>query len=122
MRTFPMKRHPTLNPAFGLRAVCATFVATMMALPVSAATSFPDYPLQTGVGSVPPNIMFVLDNSGSMALVSMPTTTENFDVQPADYSGTGTGATRSGLRNDPHDRSYLNNAVYYDPVDRKSVV
>ncbi|GAB2621532.1 PilC/PilY family type IV pilus protein [Novilysobacter erysipheiresistens] len=110
-----MKRQPSLNPAFGLRAVCATFVATLMALPVSAATSFPDYPLQTGVGSVPPNIMFILDNSGSMALISMPTTTEDFDVQPADYSGTGTGATRSGLRDDPHDRSYLNNAVYYDP-------
>ena len=31
------------------------------------AASFPNYPLQTGSGLVPPNIMFILDNSGSMA-------------------------------------------------------
>ena len=81
-----MKRQPPLNPAFGLRAVCTTFVATLMALPVSAATSFPDYPLQTGVGSVPPNIMFILDNAGSMASVSMPAC----NVDP-EYTGTSVG-------------------------------
>ncbi|MDO4709647.1 MAG: PilC/PilY family type IV pilus protein [Pseudomonadota bacterium] len=37
-----------------------------------AATSFPDYPLQTNVGTVPPNIMFILDNSGSMNDLAMP--------------------------------------------------
>lgn len=110
-----MKRQSSLNRGFGLRAACATFVATLLAFPVSAATSFPDYPLQTGVGSVPPNIMFILDNSGSMGLISMPTIGESFDVEPADYSGTATGSSRSGLRNNPHDRSYLNNGVYYNP-------
>lgn len=35
------------------------------------AASFPNYPLQTGSGLVPPNIMFILDNSGSMADTNM---------------------------------------------------
>lgn len=38
----------------------------------NAATSFPDYPLQTDVAKVPPNIMFILDDSGSMRLNYMP--------------------------------------------------
>ena len=59
--------------------------------------------------------MFILDNSGSMALVSMPTVSEDFDVQDPNYTGTSTGASRTGLKDNPHDRSYLNNAIYYDP-------
>ncbi len=41
---------------------------------VQAAVSFPNYPLQTGSGLVPPNMMFILDNSGSMASDFMSTT------------------------------------------------
>ncbi len=104
-----MKRHPSVNRASGMRAACATFVATLLAFPVSAATSFPDYPLQTGVGWVRPNIMFILNNSGSMASVSMPAC----NVDP-DYTGTNVGC--SGTLSDSADeRSYLNNTVYYDP-------
>lgn len=88
----------------------AAFLVTVLALPVTAATvPIPDDPLTTGA-RVPPNIMFILDNSGSMALVSMP-----FDVQDPDYTGTGTGASYTGLRDNPRDRSYLNNTIYYDP-------
>ena len=47
------------------RAPLAAFIATLLALPVHAAT-FPNYPLQTGTNSVPPNILFILDDSGSM--------------------------------------------------------
>lgn len=84
-------------------------MATLLALPVNAAVVWPDNPLQSGA-SVPPNIMFILDNSGSMALVSMP-----FDVQDPEYFGTSTGAGQTGLKDNPHDRSYLNNTVYYNP-------
>jgi len=96
-------------------AATAAFFATMLAWPAAANFDIPNDPLTTGA-RVPPNIMFILDNSGSMALVSMPTLPEDFDVQPTGYSGTGTGASRTGLRDDPHDRSYLNNGVYYNPA------
>src|SRR5690606_11040145 len=96
-------------------AAAAAFFATMLAWPAAANFDVPNDPLTTGA-RVPPNIMFILDNSGSMALVSMPTLPEDFDVQPTGYSGTGTGASRTGLRDDPHDRSYLNNGVYYNPA------
>ena len=92
----------------------AACLATLLALPVNAAVVWPDDPLQTGA-TVPPNIMFILDNSGSMALVSMPAVNEDFDVQDPNYTGTNTGASRTGLKDNPHDRSYLNNAIYYDP-------
>jgi type IV pilus assembly protein PilY1 len=102
------RRHPW-------RAAAAAFCATMLAWPAAANFDVPNDPLTTG-SRVPPNIMFILDNSGSMALISMPTLPEDFDVQPIGYSGTGTGASRTGLRDDPHDRSYLNNGVYYNPA------
>ncbi|TWG90751.1 type IV pilus assembly protein PilY1 [Luteimonas sp. J16] len=93
-----------------------TFVTTLLAFPGAAAIVIPDAPLTTG-SRVPPNIMFILDNSGSMAMVSMPTLPQNTnnDVQPSGYNGTPTGADRTGLRDDPMDRSYLNNGIYYNP-------
>lgn len=113
-----MKHRSSPAPRKKLPAACTpavAFLSTLLALPVSAATTFPDYPLQTGVGSIPPNIMFILDNSGSMGLISMPTTDEKFGAEPDDYSGTATGWTQRGLNDNPHDRSYVNNGVYYNP-------
>ena len=49
----------------------AAFLATMLALPVNAGITVPDEPLTTGA-RVPPNLLFVLDNSGSMESTSMP--------------------------------------------------
>jgi type IV pilus assembly protein PilY1 len=74
----------------------ASFVVTLLALPVQAATSFPNYPLQAGLGGVPPNILFILDDSGSMDYLSMP-------------------QDQGTLSDNPEDRSYLNNTIYYDP-------
>lgn len=45
--------------------VTAAFLATSLAAPVQAAVTVPNVPLQSGSG-VPPNIMFILDDSGSM--------------------------------------------------------
>lgn len=92
-------------------------LAVLLALPASANIDIPNDPLTTGA-RVPPNIMFILDNSGSMAMVSMPTLPQNTgnDVEPFDYSGTATGSNRTGLRDDPLDRSYLNNGIYYNPA------
>jgi type IV pilus assembly protein PilY1 len=48
-------------------------IVTVLGLPVHAAVSLPDTPMQTNNG-VPPNIWFILDDSGSMASTFMPDT------------------------------------------------
>lgn len=70
-------------------------LATILASTASAA-SFPDYPLQTGVGSIPPNIVFIMDDSGSMGYEFMPSQT---------YP----------LNDNVTHRSYINNPMYYNP-------
>ncbi|GAB1407097.1 hypothetical protein MASR1M8_10160 [Thermomonas brevis] len=75
-----------------------TALATFAGLPVSAATtSFPTYPLLTGGNSIPPNILLILDDSGSMAYPKMP-------------------EDRSTLRDRVTDRSYVHNTLYYNPA------
>lgn len=59
----------------------SVFLATLLALPVNAGITLPTDPLTTA-SRVPPNILFILDNSGSMADTEMPdsvpaTTTPN---------------------------------------------
>lgn len=89
---------------------CALF-ATLACQPALAVDGVPfdNKPLQSG-SSIPPNIMFILDNSGSMASVSMPACRTD-----PEYSGTNTGCDRSKLADSPSDRSYLNNTIYYNP-------
>lgn len=69
MKTTPFSRPRVSTWALSLAIGLYTAAG---ALSVHAATSFPDYPLQSGAGVVPPNIMFILDNSGSMADSYMP--------------------------------------------------
>lgn len=47
-----------------------------MSMAVNAATAFPDYPLQTNSGWVPPNLVLILDDSGSMQYLAMKTDVE----------------------------------------------
>lgn len=94
-----MNRSTSGASTVGVRkTLLAAFVATFVTGIANAATTFPDYPLQTGTGSVPPNIMFILDDSGSMAAWYMPdnlsgTTTVNISYQ-----------------------TYLRNTLYYNPT------
>lgn len=74
------------------QAFGAAFLATMLALPASAGIDIPQDPLTTGA-RVAPNILFILDDSGSMA----------FDYMP------------DSLGNDWRRDSYVHNAIYYDP-------
>ena len=92
------------------KSALAAFLATLLALPVSSALaqSFPDYPLQTGAGNVEPNLMFILDDSGSMAFEDMP----NPDVTSI-CRRTSTGGCADGLR--ITDQAYTGNTVYYNP-------
>ena len=88
--TLPVRR--TERPRGRGTAFIAAFLATMLSLPASAGIDLPGDPLTTGA-RVPPNILFILDDSGSMAYEYMP------DNAP------------SGWRR----QSYVHNTVYYDP-------
>lgn len=75
------------------------FIATIMGVPVHATVEVPDVPLQSAA-RVPPNIMFILDDSSSMTYLAMPEeVTRDRD-----------------LGNTPRHRSYVNNTIYYNPA------
>lgn len=63
-QTMPLGARPWL-------AGIAAFMATMLALPVNAGITIPDEPMTVGT-RIPANILFVLDNSGSMTWDYMP--------------------------------------------------
>lgn len=59
------------NSRMQLKAACGSLLATMLAFPAAATIPIPDDPLTTG-SRVAPNILFILDDSGSMAFDYMP--------------------------------------------------
>jgi type IV pilus assembly protein PilY1 len=76
-------------------------IATVLGLPVHAAVSLPDAPMQTSNG-VPPNIWFILDDSGSMA----------WDFMPGPFNSAGVPATApSAIQL----QTYVRNTLYYNP-------
>lgn len=77
--------------------VALTTTLLAMASAQAATTSFPQYPLLTGDNAIPPNVLLILDDSGSMAWLSM----------PANYET---------LADTPARRSYVTNTLYYNPV------
>ncbi|WP_449467198.1 pilus assembly protein [Stenotrophomonas humi] len=79
--------------------VCTALVSMMAAASAQAAdtTSFPNYPLLTGGDSIPPNVMLILDDSGSMGYLRMP------------------NDSSSWLGDNVSDRSYITNTLYYNP-------
>lgn len=78
--------------------MCTALVSMMAAASAQAAdtTSFPNYPLLTGGDAIPPNIMLILDDSGSMQAVHMP-------------------SDKYSLNDNVSDRAYVNNTLYYNP-------
>ncbi|UBB26158.1 pilus assembly protein [Pseudoxanthomonas japonensis] len=84
--------------------------ATLVSLPGGAIT-VPDVPLQSGRPYPPPNMMFILDDSGSMNFIAMPhDVADPWDPQRDDYG------VRIGLRDNLADKSYINNSIYYNPA------
>lgn len=77
--------------------VLAALLATMLALPVNAAVEVPLVPPGSGNG-IPPNILFIMDDSGSMSYPTMP------------------GSTRTGnMRNNYSHKSFVHNVLHYNP-------
>lgn len=85
------------------RIATATALLSLLATGGSAqGASFPQYPLLTGGTSIAPNILLILDDSGSMAYQTMPTETNGHTGSPYD---------------NPTDRSYINNTLIYNPAN-----
>jgi type IV pilus assembly protein PilY1 len=99
-----LSRKPTLLQTMAVVGITA--LVTLSGLPVHAATSFPNYPLLTGGNAIPPNIMMILDDSGSMNFIAMPT---DIKIRGSNWNA------QNGLNDNPTDRSYINNTLYYDP-------
>lgn len=102
-----MKEHKSsissARPRLHALAIAAsTALISLAALPVHAATtSFPPYPLMTGGAAIPPNILLIMDDSGSM----------EFNRVRLD----GGGESASALDDNVLDRSAINNLIFYDP-------
>lgn len=118
MRTssFPKQLADRFGPA-----ACA-FLATLMALPVNAGITLPTDPLTTA-SRVPPNILFILDDSGSMAWRYM----YNPDISSLSGGGISSSATGDNRTSDNdydststnnaamYDQTYVTNTLYYNP-------
>jgi hypothetical protein len=64
----PRRQHAAHRPWW---SAPAAFLVTLLALPVNAGVTIPPEPMTTGA-RIPPNILMVLDNSGSMQWDYMP--------------------------------------------------
>lgn len=95
----------TLAPTRPRRRAAALFTAcaaTLLAMPVSAAIEIPNVPLQSGT-VVPPNILYILDDSGSMAWDFMP-------------GASGSGGVPGTAPDDIKLQTYARNTLYYNPA------
>jgi len=100
----------------------AALLTTLLALPASANIDIPNDPLTTGA-RVPPNILFILDDSGSMEWRYM----YNPDIASVTNGGisstpTGDNRTRDSSYsttntdvNALYDQNYVTNTLYYNP-------
>lgn len=89
----PRHRQPAARPR-DWRSLVVAFLVTLLTLPAHAGIAIPDQPLTVGA-RIPPNILFVLDNSGSM----------QWDYLPD-------GTNYSNFRR----YSYLHNRLSYNPA------
>ena len=103
--------------------VPAACLATILALPVHAGITMPDEPLTTA-NRVAPNILFILDDSGSMAWRYM-YNQQITEISGGDIDSGPTGDNRtnnssydsaSTNRNAVYDQTYVTNTLYYNPA------
>jgi type IV pilus assembly protein PilY1 len=89
------------------------FVACLLTLAAGGAQSatFPNVPLESGAQYPPPNVRFILDDSGSMNQVAMPA-----NLEDGAYDSSGNGAAREIDYTRISDASYVTNTIYYNPA------
>lgn len=121
--------HPRRNLTGALRrkpwwVAPVAFLATVLALPVNAAIVIPDDPLTSG-SRVAPNILLILDDSGSMLWRNVnngdiPTITGsgNFSDGPdagGVFDGTNKSSESTG-NSAMYEQNYVTNGLYYNPT------
>lgn len=79
-------------------ALLAAFALTLIGGNAQAVT-FPTVPLQTAAEFPPPNVRFILDDSGSMGWVAMPADVSDGNLQDTIFH-----------------KSYIHNTLYYNPA------
>ena len=94
-------RHHLFTALLGVAAAASTQAAVTDIATAPLITSSPQ--------EVKPNLLFILDDSGSMQWTYMPDQARNFDVQNGTDLAAGTGVALYGYR------SYQCNGVYYNP-------
>ncbi|MCC4632269.1 pilus assembly protein [Xanthomonas dyei] len=94
-----------------LRVPMLSMLATLLSLPANAGITLPTDPLTTA-SRVPPNIMFILDDSGSMAFGDL----ANPDYPTICRRDTDGGACSTGDALDITDNTYVGNTVFYNPA------
>jgi type IV pilus assembly protein PilY1 len=105
-------------------AAPTAFLVTLLGLPVNAAVVIPSDPLASGV-VVAPNILFILDDSGSMAWENINSTSiPKITDSGSDFDGPGTTGVGNGYEDDLSDdtgnskmyeQNYITNSLYYNP-------
>ncbi|MBK7145979.1 MAG: hypothetical protein IPH76_12555, partial [Xanthomonadales bacterium] len=97
-----------LSTDMGSRASLAALtcgIALTAALPAQAGIAIPNKPVDLG-SSVPPNVMMILDDSGSM---------DDEDLYDDRVTITGGGLTGGTLSAVTH-RAYTHNTLFYNPT------
>lgn len=124
MKSKRINRHPGSLRSSERRwlAVSLGFLVAMAAVPAGANIDIPNAPLTTGA-RVPPNILFILDDSGSMAWRYM----YNPDITSVTGGGITSGRTGNNTNRDStytttstndaalYDQNYVTNTLYYNP-------
>jgi type IV pilus assembly protein PilY1 len=108
MKTKPMQSRRAQPMQRQWWAAPAAFLVTMLALPVNADIAIPDDPLTTAA-RVAPNILFILDDSGSMAFEDMPSAQIGSVCRRNRTNGCVSGSTIT-------DATYVGNTLYYNPM------
>ena len=93
---------PIANKGLRHPGFWAGLLAALLAAPGNAV-EIPRLPLQTGTAYPPANVMFILDDSGSMTYDYMP------DTLPSVSAGNGSGKVEINAQ------TYTANAIYYNP-------
>ena len=91
-----LRSHAIKRPQALRHRLLALAIGTLAAMPAAADIPIPNVPLQAGA-TVPPNLLFILDDSGSMGLTYMP------DSVPS-VSGDNISL-----------QTYARNTIYYNP-------
>lgn len=122
-RTPNSRLHSSLSSSKLLAPLIAC-MATLLGLPVHAGITLPDTPMQTNSGA-PPNIWFILDDSGSMAWRYMYNPSISSLVRDGGNvvaDATGDNRTKdsdygsnSTALDAMYDQNYITNTIYYNP-------